>query len=81
MGTVRTTEQFDTASSRVLEAVAQREGNDPVEFDRRLFDVVDPDALDALVGSGFPGTVTFEYLGYRVTVHGTGRVDVTDPTE
>jgi|GEM_PF-2708249 len=40
-----------------------------------LFDYVDPDALDALVGrSSTAVTVTFEVEEATVTVHGDGRI-------
>jgi hypothetical protein len=40
-----------------------------------LFDYVDPDALDNLVGrSSTTVTVTFDVEGATVTVHGDGRV-------
>ena len=64
------------ASLRVLDAIAREEGTDPMEFDQRLYDAVDPEALDVLARGG--ATVEFTYLGYEVTVHGDGRVDVAE---
>lgn len=66
-------------SDRVLEAVADARGTDPLELDRPLYDVVDPDALDALFAAD-DGTdtlrVEFTYGGYRVTVRGDGQIGV-----
>ncbi|QKY21994.1 hypothetical protein B4589_016410 (plasmid) [Halolamina sp. CBA1230] len=56
--------------SRVVEAVAEREGMEPTAVEPRLYEVIDPDALSALVEdppeSGL--TVGFDYAGYRVVV-------------
>lgn len=66
----------------VVEAVAEREGTDPVEFDDCLYDVVDPDALENLVtGTGSLHRIEFTYRGHRVVVDGDGDVDVRDPAE
>lgn len=62
-------------SSAVLAAVAEREGVEPAELDRPLFDAIDPDALDALFERG-SGRVRFTYLGYTVVAHSDGRVDL-----
>lgn len=66
-------------SGRVLEEVAAQEGTSPVDLDQPLYDVVDPDALNALfAGSTPPATVRFTYLDYEIVVHGDGRIDVVD---
>lgn len=68
----------ESVSGRVLAAIAAEEDTSAPALDRTLYDVVDPDALDALVhDSGFQGDVEFTYNGYQVTVHGDGRIDVT----
>lgn len=61
---------------QVVERVADAEGVDPVSLGR-LNDVVDPDALNALVAGG-PGAVEieFEYENRRVIVRGDGRIRV-----
>lgn len=64
-----------TASEAVVAAVAEREGVDPVELPR-LFEAVDPDALDAIFADGRPGRVSFQYAGYDVTVCGSDQVTV-----
>ena len=66
-------------SERILDAVGRREGSHPLEFDRPLYDAIDPDALDALFRSGTEDvTVEFAYLGYRIVVKGDGEIDVRD---
>lgn len=60
-------------STRVVEAVADRAGVDPLELRPPLYDVVDPEAIDALfepTGSGSPrrGRLEFTYHGYRITL-------------
>ena len=62
---------------RVLDAVVAAEGTDAPALDTPLFDVVDPDTLDALVGSfrRSSASVSFDYLGHRVTV-GPGRIEL-----
>lgn len=65
-------------SYRVLEAIADREGTDPLEFDELLAEALDPDALDGLFRPGqTAGRVEFPYLGYRVVVHADGSVDLS----
>lgn len=83
-----TTVPFDsTAAERVSEAVvsavADAKDISAVDVSPPLYDVIDPDALEALVasmtrGSGErAGTVEFSYSGYEVTVTGDGFVSVT----
>jgi hypothetical protein len=56
--------------SRIVSAVARREGVEPTELDTRLYDAIDPDALSSLVENAPESGVTigFDYVGYRVTV-------------
>lgn len=69
------------ASTRIVEAVARAEGDDPLELDRPLHVAVDTDALDTLCGEDTSVTsVTFTYHGYVVTVEGDGEVTVTEST-
>ena len=66
------------ASARVLDAVAAAEGVRPWEVDARLYDVVDPDALDDLFGDAETGTtLTFPFCGYVVTVHEGGEIELS----
>jgi len=82
---MRATEKVRTvsASEAVIDRIADVEGVDATEL-TPLYDVIDPDALDALVersdSSGSPLTVDFSYHGYDVTVTGSGVVDVDHPT-
>jgi len=69
-------------SWQVVETVAHEVGISPLELSQPLYDVLDPDALDALFVSPFsrtpgPVQVTFEYQGYDVTVVGSDESDVT----
>lgn len=66
-------------TDRVLTAIAEKTGTDPMEFDRPLYEVVDPDALDTLFQrNGSAKTVEFVYLGHQVRVFGDGEVAVAD---
>lgn len=56
-----------TVTEQVVSAVAEREGVDERDLRRPLFDVIDPDALEHVFRSG-QGQVSFQYLGYHVTV-------------
>ncbi len=71
-----------SVSTSVVEAVAAATKTMPTEIDP-LYDVVDPDALDALVASlrkSGHGTVRFEFAGWIVTLTANGAIDlrVTD---
>lgn len=62
-------------------SVAVAEALEPTldDLNRTLFDYVDPDAMDELVGSAAATrsvTVSFEVDGTSVAVHGDGRVVV-----
>ncbi|RLM89078.1 HalOD1 output domain-containing protein [Haloarcula sp. Atlit-7R] len=75
--------QFDAsrdggASHAVVTALAAVTGNGPTEIEP-LYDVVDPDALDALFQHGSDDSksgiaVSFELDGSDVTVYSTGEV-------
>lgn len=68
----------------VIEAVAEREGVDPMELEPPLRSVVDIEAVDRLFAptKNGPrnGQVAFEYRGYTVRVKETGDV-VVDPID
>ncbi len=50
---------------------------DATEFDTCLYDVIDPDALDAIFHRrSKSGHVEFSLDGYAVRVHSNGTVDV-----
>lgn len=68
-------------SMKVVRAVAAKAGVTTRELDSVLGDVIDPEALDALVESmaSHPtteGFVQFEYCGYTVCVHADETVNV-----
>lgn len=67
-------------STSVVQAVATALGTDPLSLDERLYDVLDPDALDRLFGddgeAAGPRTLSFELAGCSVTVRGDGRIVV-----
>lgn len=66
-----------TASERVLAAIAAREGIDPLDFNHRLYEVIDPDALDTLFQSdGGISQVTFSFLGYEITVRSLESIEL-----
>lgn len=65
-------------SERVVEAVSARTRTDPLELPP-LYDVLDPDALDALLATLSDGEVSFPYAGYVVTVESSGAVHVDGP--
>ena len=70
--------------TEIVERIADREGVDPVDLDVLLYDVIDPDALDALTngtGDRQPQAtlrVEFTYYGYPVTVRENGRVIIDE---
>ncbi len=69
----------ERVSDAVVRAVAGAEGVDPVDLDVRLYDVLDPDALDRLFrGDSTVGRVEFTYTGYEVAVHADGRLELAD---
>lgn len=62
----------DEVCERIVSGVAALEGADPMELPP-LFEVVDPDALEAVFsttvsGTRRSGTVAFTYAGHQVTV-------------
>lgn len=68
---------------KIVEAVAEREGVDPLELSPTLFDVIDPEAVEELMIDQTTGRardeirLEFTYYGYEVTVDG-GDVHVSD---
>lgn len=79
----------DTAvpvSIRVVEAVAARDGADPLELSPPLYEAINPTALDALFeptssGKRATGTVSFTYRGHRVRVDSDGQVSLEPDRE
>lgn len=61
----------------VVEALATAAGVDARDFEPRLHDVVDPEALAQIIATGGPKTrVSFGIGSYHVTVDGSGEVVV-----
>ncbi|WP_049925386.1 HalOD1 output domain-containing protein [Halopiger goleimassiliensis] len=75
-------------SFEVIAAVAEREGVDPTDIEPptydALYDVINPEALDALFSpreDGTPradGQVEFPFCGYHVVVTSDGDVELED---
>lgn len=82
MATILETGSEAPTTTAVIEAIAEHEGVDPLDLDQPLYEVVDPDALDAIIDDGGDGggaadlTVRFSYNGCRVQVSGDGSIEV-----
>lgn len=78
--TMTTSTESERFSTAVVEAVAERVGVEPANLEPPLYTAVDPDALDDLLTSmtadGNDGAVSFSYLGFEVTVHDDGSVEL-----
>lgn len=62
--------------SPLLEGTADGADEGPLD---PLYEVIDPDALDALcLPDDARTTISFTYCGYDVTVESTGRITVTE---
>lgn len=75
----------ETVSNRVIAAVAEATGVDPLELDP-LYNVVDPDALNAIFSpangrQGADAKLRFTMEGCAVVVRGDGDVVVTPPAD
>lgn len=70
-------------TQRIVQAIADAEGVEPVDLDPPLFDVLDGDLLNALVSSNETNAdepsleLSFEYFGYTVHVAAGGTVSVS----
>lgn len=77
------TDSTTPPSTAVIEAVADYKGVEPMNLEPALFDVIDPDSLDALIGTGesvhAPSdlSVHFTYNECRVDVSSDGTVEVS----
>lgn len=70
----------DTISLRVVEAIADADGTDPVDMEPPLFEAINPEALDRLFRSGTDCAVRFQYEDHTVEVHSDGTVTVDGTT-
>ncbi|WP_255149111.1 HalOD1 output domain-containing protein [Halorarius halobius] len=70
------TEYMDRVPDAVVEAIASHRGVDRTDLSTPLYEVIDPDALEALYRADFDATteshptVSFSYEGDRVVVAG-----------
>ena len=77
-------EPDESVSTTVIRALADTREECPAEMTPRLYEVLDPDALDRLFESGGGGTdgsgprVSFSFGDYRVVVDGSRRVFVSE---
>lgn len=76
MPAMELSEEVNTASQRVIEALASAGNTDPLEMTTPLYEVVDPDALNALLDTDAPVEIQFEYEGRAVVVRSDGQVSV-----
>ena len=71
--------QGESVSVAIVEAVSTVEGVSHSRLEPRLYDVVDPDALDRVVETGEADLeLSISLNGYRVTVFGDGRIRVAE---
>ena len=76
--------QKSQPSVAVIQAVAARNGVKPANLDVRLFDVIDPDALDTLFqdssaeSNNSVSQIEFTYDGYDVIVESDGSVYLSE---
>lgn len=74
-------------STAVIECIAEANGVDPCALDDRLYDHVDPDALDRLLDAGgreygpVDVKISFRMADCEVSVDNTGTVVVTRSSE
>lgn len=54
--------------------------NTPEEKLDPLFDIIDPEAMDAIIGTSADGSISFRYSGFDVTV-AKGQVILNDDDE
>jgi hypothetical protein len=69
-------------STQVVEAIARREGVSATELSPPLYEAINPDALDALLSRDSAREngsieISFEYLGYDVSVESGDVVEVS----
>jgi hypothetical protein len=79
-----TCDREEPLSTAVIDAVADAADREPADLGTRLYDQIDPDALDNLFSdrhNGMPrgsGHVVFPLLDYEVTVYSDGHVVVSE---
>jgi len=75
----------ESPSEAVIRALAATKGVEPTELDL-LYDFIDPEALDSLLGGPVLGdesqtVVAFSATGFRVVVSSDGHVSIFDETD
>ena len=85
---VERSEDAQSLSFEIIEAIAEREGVDTTEIEpptyEALYDVINPEALDALFApreDGTPrafGRVEFTFCGYDVVATSDGTIEIND---
>lgn len=68
-----TLEADSVLSEALPRAIAQLKGIDPLEMPS-LYEIVDPEALDAVFKRGSISYVQFPFCGYSITVVSDGRI-------
>ncbi|WP_225332795.1 HalOD1 output domain-containing protein [Halomicrobium urmianum] len=66
----------DTVVQRVIEALAEADGVDPLELDRPLYEAIETDALEALAEHDGEWALQFTVDGHVVAVDGGDEVTV-----
>lgn len=74
-------------SERIVVEIANRENTSPTELDSRLYDAIDPEALEDLFSSFSSGTlrtngrIVFSFCDYEVTVFSDDEIEVRSVDE
>jgi len=68
-------------SERVVARLAEHAGVEPADLDPPLYDVIDPDSLDALYRDHPGPRVQFDYEGRTVLVEPDGSIAVVERQE
>lgn len=69
------TYKTDQLTLQIVEEVAANTNSDPLELSGRLYDAIDPDALERLFfDRNTTGEVRFEFEGQVVTVYADGEI-------
>ncbi|SIR98930.1 hypothetical protein SAMN05421858_5027 [Haladaptatus litoreus] len=68
----KTRPDTESVTAAVVTAVTEANGTKPAT---PLYEVIDPDALEDLYQHGSP-EVSFEYIGYHITIHSDRTVSV-----
>ncbi|NIC00996.1 HalOD1 output domain-containing protein [Halobacterium sp. R2-5] len=69
----------ESPSERIIDTIAAKRDIDAIELPL-LYDVIDPDSLNRLIGSMDDGAVSFTYAGYEIVVTSDGAITLAEPT-